>query len=667
MYLANGIKKKDTCKCEITYDDFKTYLPQYKYDDKQINFFKETFETVMHNKDTSKVTCFACRPGIGKSTFIKTFMHCCIGCDLFNGQCEPIGLIVITDSIKRLEGLSDSKIDMVEVEDYWGELFEEWGVKDHYKEFEKNIIVLKSDVPFLEQLQKQHYKPIILMSTQRYFMLSKKVRDQLFTFSFKGKAYKRNIVIFDECPYFSETVQINSYNLAMVETALLEGLSDEVEDKEFVTREFSVFKNRLIDQMAQNEKEIDNSDVILYWKDKRYPTITPNDTLFFKVVEDNMESLTQKYSAIMNDLESLREIAQNGAIFYCFKKKKGNNYERSFVLVRDNREAFYLGQDKKFFVFDATADVDPRYDLDYVEIIDGKKYNNPLNMSITNVSMPTSKTTLCNSRKQSMRITEIIKKYVKNHVAYGIGKERKVLIVTYKSLCNRFSGEFDYVGYFGNLKGFNDYKDIFKMAHIGMNRYSPMAYFCIYCGCNMDKYRELSEMSKHESLEYLTNLVQKQECQEFLNDMMIRCMLADFEQNIFRLAIRNYDNINNIHIWTFYNAENEIYTELSQAIEKRYKQYGVEFEYEDTPIEFQIEKIQDKKPPEGKEETNAQKIVNWRNSLPDKTEYKLQDLLKGTGLTNKQFQKAKSKNSLLANVLKADKTNKKGYYCKTAM
>ena len=174
-------------------------------------------------------------------------------------------------------------------------------------------------------------------------------------------------------------------------------------------------------------------------------------------------------------------------------------------------------------------------------------------------------------------------------------------------------------------------------------------------------------MTKRESLEFLTNLVQKQESQKFLNDVMIRCMLSDFEQNIFRLAIRNYDNTDNVHIWTFYDAESEIYAALSQAIERRYKQYGVKFEYEDAPIEFQIEKIQDKKPPEGKEETNAQKIVNWRNSLPDKTGYKIQDLLKGTGLTDKQFQKAKSKNSLLAKVLKADKTSKKGYYCKTAM
>lgn len=653
-------------KTELTYEDFETYLPQrYNYDDKQIQFFKETFEIIMHNRDTSKVTCFADRPGIGKSTLIKALMHCCIGYDTFKGQYEPIGLIVITDSMKRLEGLSDGRKDRIEAEECWGELFEDWGIKYHYREFERNVIILKSDVPFLEQLQKQHYKPIILMSTQRYFMLSKKVRDQLFTFIYSGTVIKRNIVIFDECPYFSETVQINSYNLALIEAALLEGLSDDVEDKEFVTREFGVFKNRLTEEMAQNEKKLKNSDVSLYWKDERYSTITPNDKLFFKVIEDNIESLTQKYNAITKDLDCLKEMAENGAIFYRFKKKKDSNYERSFVLVKDNREAFYLGQDKKFFVFDATADIDPRYDLDYVEIKDGKKYNKPLNMAITNVNIPTSKTTLCN--RDSIKLTNFIKGYIKNNVACGFGKQRKVLIVTYKNICNRFSSEFDYVGYFGNLKGFNDYKDILKMTHIGLNRYSNMAYFYIYCGCHMDKYRELSQMPTDESLNFLTDLAQNQKYPDFLEDIMVRSMLADLEQNIFRLAIRNYENTENVQVWTFYNASGGLYSSLSDAIENRYKEYGVLFEYEDTPEELKIGKIKDRKPPNGKKMTNAQKIIDWHEKLPSGTDYEIKEILKETGLTNKQFQKVKDKNLVLANIFDADKTNKKGHYCKKAM
>ena len=139
-------------------------------------------------------------------------------------------------------------------------------------------------------------------------------------------------------------------------------------------------------------------------------------------------------------------------------------------------------------------------------------------------------------------------------------------------------------------------------------------------------------------------------------------MLADFEQNIFRLAIRNYANTENVHIWTFYNVDDALYKELSSMIEDRYKPYGTVFEYEDTPEELKIEKVKDRKPPNGKKMTNVQKIISWREQLQQGTEYKIQTLLKETGLTDKQLQKAKSNNEVLAKILESDKTDKKGYY-----
>ena len=60
--------------------------------------------------------------------------------------------------------------------------------------------------------------------------------------------------------------------------------------------------------------------------------------------------------------------------------------------------------------------------------------------------------------------------------------------------------------------------------------------------------------------------------------------------------------------------------------------------------------------------TNAQKIIGWREQLPKGTEYKIQTLLKETGLTDKQLQKAKSNNEILAKILESDKTSRKGYY-----
>ena len=238
---------------DITWEDFETYLPDYQFDEKQIQFFKDTLEMILHNRNTSKVTCFGTRCGIGKSTMIHTLMHCCIGDCRYEARHEPQGLVVVTDSIKRLEELSDSDRDTVAAEKFWGEWFTEFGYDNHYRDFKNNVIVLKSGEPFKEQLIKQHYRPIVLLSTQRYFMLEKNTREQLFSFTYKGKSLKRDIVIFDECPQFSEIVTINSLNLSKIESALYEGLSNEVKDKSFVIKEYKAFKDRLLDQMDEKE------------------------------------------------------------------------------------------------------------------------------------------------------------------------------------------------------------------------------------------------------------------------------------------------------------------------------------------------------------------------------------------------------------------------------
>lgn len=64
----------------------------------------------------------------------------------------------------------------------------------------------------------------------------------------------------------------------------------------------------------------------------------------------------------------------------------------------------------------------------------------------------------------------------------------------------------------------------------------------------------------------------------------------------------------------------------------------------------------------GKDITNAQKIIKWREKLPPGTEYKVQTLLKETELSDKQFQKVKSNNEIVAKIFENDRTDKKGYY-----
>lgn len=650
----------DNCYKDQEFNNFCAYLPDYDFDDRQMQFFRDAFELVMYNHDTQKVSCLAGRCGIGKSTFIKALIHYCMSTDLYGNKKEPVGLVVITDSIRRIEDMVDVNADRRSAEEAWDTCFKLFGLDKHYKAFRQNVAVLRSgDIPFIDQLLRQNNKPILLLSTQRYFMLNEQIRERLFSFKYGDETRERNRILFDECPYFSESVTIDSTNLTRIESALYEGLSDEVQDKDFVIQQFKEFKDSLLNSMDAKEKMLETENVIVYWKNKYSKTITINDELFFNVIMENLGSLMKQYPSILKDLLCLRDLAAHGAIFNSVKKRLGN-YKRSFEMVRDNRECFYLGGNRKFFVFDATADIDPRYDLDYVEVIGGEKYNKPLKMKVTNVKISTSKNALCRNGQNSKDNMNAIIQYLKDAMT---DSHENILIVAYSDIVQQFKKVFPNVAYFGNLKGFNDYKDFSNMAHVGMNRFPNMTYFYIYCGCHMEAYTQFENMKEDVSLGFLDAICKNDnpEYREAITDIMLRSILADFEQNIFRLAIRNYDNKIPVHIWTFYNYSDPFFKKLAAMIEKRYKPYGAKFEYMDTPEALKLARVKNRKTKNGEGMNNVQKIIEWYEKQPSGKEFKVKELLDSIGLTDKQFQKAK-KNQEIKRILNNSQTDRKGYY-----
>ena len=68
------MKKTKETEEEITWEDFKTYLPKHDFDKKQIDFFQNALDYIVHRKNTTKVSCFCGRCGIGKSTMIHIYI-----------------------------------------------------------------------------------------------------------------------------------------------------------------------------------------------------------------------------------------------------------------------------------------------------------------------------------------------------------------------------------------------------------------------------------------------------------------------------------------------------------------------------------------------------------------------------------------------------------------
>jgi hypothetical protein len=220
---------------------------------------------------------------------------------------------------------------------------------------------------------------------------------------------------------------------------------------------------------------------------------------------------------------------------------------------------------------------------------------------------------------------------------------------------------FKWHGYFGNMKGYNAFRNITKMGQIGFNRYTDLAYYLTFCSCNSRAYEILKDKTESETINYFDLLFKNGGISSKLREIMYRSIVADFEQNFFRFAIRNYNNTSPIEVWTFCNTSFNTYKELFEMLEKRFIPLGVIFEYENNAIEIKTEKVKVRTAPEGKVINNTQKVLEWTESQQIGRKFKTSDVLQETGLNSKQFQKTKECTPIKI-FFDKNKTNKQGYY-----
>lgn len=648
---------------------FQELLPDEGFTDQQTLFFNNMFDLVLTDVDTSHVTTVPARCGIGKSTFVKVFISLMIS-DIVM-KTNPTGMVIITDSVARLSSIADIS-DIKEKARGFEALNEDlgWGYSGlNIDSFSKRVAILTSDQSLTEQLDKQRYKPIVLLTTQRYFRMDAETREQLFHFKWKDKEYERRIILCDEKPYFSEVIDIGISNINNIATALQEGLTDKVEDKQWVCEQFERFRDYFIKTIEDKEALRPDKNLCLYHRPERQ-TITEegDDERFLKIIFDNRNYLYPYYNDILRDLRLIQNILSSGAWFMSKKirdKESGNKYSKCFERTVDHRDAFYLNTGRKFFVFDATADIDPAYkNRDYIiPIRDSKIYCSPINLTITVIDETTSKSKLNNIGEA----TKVVKR-VRNYLEDQQMDKDDAVVLTYKAVENKFE-DYKYHGHFGALKGVNDFRDLHQMAHVGLFRKPTLTYFIELCAIYPEYIQEIQRMSEEESLDYLDKIstMKIPEVIEPLRNYIAKSLVTDFEQNVFRLAIRNYGTEEVAHVHLFYhysnNSDKTEYSLIMKEIEKRFMRYeNVRIVPIGKTIDAQIDKIMDRK--NGKE-SNAQKIMKWIETIPKGESFKVAHILKGTDLNNSEFQKAKEKNQELSSVLaKMKDPERKGWYIK---
>lgn len=594
----------------------------------QMDFFAEMVSLINNDKDTEKVTCIPAPCGIGKSLFIGSCVKVCAK--------QNIGLLVLTDSIKRLNGYVEDLTD--------------------------NIFVCTAEMSVFQVLDEIKRNAVVLMTTQKYFGLDDVQREMLFDFKNKRMWEHRRKVIIDEMPKFYSSEKISIRELNTIDTLLNCNLSELVEDKEEIIRLFEKGKNQIKVYMKEHEQK-DDEDYLFYANPCELEKIRDGFGDFFDKVEKYRTEL-MKDEGNYNDvklIDSLRYLCENGGVFSSYKKSRGYKYETTYWVYQNKSDYFKTNMRKtKFFIFDATCNIHPLYQQDFIKIIDCSKYKRKLNLTINIVNISTSKY----SFKAKSDFSNIIN-YINSQ------KQSEPLIVTYVDVEHAFKNVFSHTAHFGNIKGFNEYNNLTEMYQIGLNRCNPLEYYFMLCTNNQEVYNITKAMPKEESRDFFSHIIKLKDdgkasaafAKYWMDEILVNSIVADFEQNLFRLSVRNMAEERNNKVMLFTNYAKEMYAKVCKNIEERFKGIA-EVKYLDTPDSIKVEQLNNRKSRSG--ETHLQKILKFLNSKEVGEVFDIKELCENTKLTQKQLQKVKDNNPSIKNIFNKMKTDKKGVYAKVS-
>lgn len=237
---------------------------------------------------------------------------------------------------------------------------------------------------------------------------------------------------------------------------------------------------------------------------------------------------------------------------------------------------------------------------------------------------------------------------------------REMLVATYQKIENSFIQDDVRVGHFGGLKGRNDFRDLTEIAHVGFNRLPELSYLVLYLSQHPDEYMKLQQMDEDSSRGYIKSLL-KTDKRGFINydinQIMLRQLLTDFEQNIFRTAIRNYDNAKPVSVYAYWS---NAYKGLSELFQNRYEPLGATIVETGVPDAIEKLKTMSIKPRSG-DKTIPQAFLNWIDTKSKGDVFTISEARTELGLTTEDIKNAK-KNKTVKSILDKYRTGALGTY-----
>lgn len=615
-------------------------FPDRVFTKMQIDFFMDCLKTMQTDRDTSKITVMPYRCGIGKSTLLQAYIQTSL-------DNSDYGMIIVTDRVNRLKSLKhfDKTQEQLDDDD-WINLFVKHGQKISILDMEHRDEVLAT----------QRYKPILMMTTQRFFQMDADKLKGFLDYQTNGENKKRKMIIFDEEPYLQDIHKIQSEELHSVISALKDGIDDTCvhSDKDWVVTQFELFVKNLEETLK--EYEYSRARNTYSWFDYDGSSITENDDKFLRIIESYKSKITRRNRFVMQYIEDCFNIVRNGALLTVTKVKSGDTFDRTFLVIRDYKDHFMLNEDVKTFVLDGTADISAKYPdfCDYVEIRDCSAFNVQMDyMTIHIVHVNTSRNALISKDKDG-NLKEIIKDYIRSKN----NNKDDTLLVSYMALIadGCFDGLASHKGYFGNLRGYNNYKDAHNYFQIGVNRQRDINYLALLFYQQPEYIDYMRHLDEEKRIEFIDKIL----ADDAIKDIVNQEVASDTIQNIYRIAVRDIGNTEPIDVYLFFDTK--YFSTVKGNLYEAFGKYGAKIINETIP-QLTKAKIMKRESGTGNKSV-AQKVIDWIDDLDDGATFTTAEICKGIGINSKQLQKAKDNNKGLKDLL-AVMYVKRGLYKKS--
>lgn len=623
LLLKDAVAKGcDKATIQAKIDEY--YITTVLQEDKS-NHIANLVEKVAADENTkNKVSVLPLICGSGKSTAISYLIKRVIE------RNDNNGILIITDSLERMKEYTkpDSKRDPE--------------LAAFLKDNRKKIVTLESGDKLPMLINMQMSKPVLIMSTQRYFKLSV---DEIKEFLKWGENGIRPLILFDEAIYLTRMEKVSWKHFNDVSTVLNEGIhwTADPELRQRCIDRWEKVRERIWAFIKETESGSDQQD---YYRYCAFPEgmLTDDDEEFLNFIDAHKEEIARYDSKISSEwhtietINLIRLMLTEGCLYHC--GKRGAWYEGTFSMMVSNHEKV-TDVGAKVIVMDGTAEIHPDYQQDFIDMRDGSKYERSLdNLQLRFVGG--LKTDKSYYEEHQTDLTRLISAYM--HEKHP---NTNITAFTYESVEASAKEHFAATAHFGAIKGRNDFKDYTCIAQLGMFRFPESYYLTYFLWQNNAHLEAIKTLSIGETIDYLKELMKTQEYQITVN----RFILADLEQNMFRCAIRQSDFVDPAYYYVFCDIKQ--YALLSALSKRKYGLLDADVKTENEASYFRIKQIE--QTPKEKRK-NEYKALYWIENLPHGTLFTTRSkLVEGeeccqmltpeeSGLTHKQYEKIKENN-----------------------